>query len=420
VDLVLVIRSGAREEPPGKSGTAELVASLLDRGAAGMTYQEIAHAIERVGASRYASADADSLTIGMHGLAPDAFLLLELLAKMALHPDFPAAEVAKARARALDRWAHVADYGDALANLAFQRRITSGTDYGRGGFLSAREFKGVDRDDLVAFQRKHFTPANAILAIVGRVDPQQFEKRTGELFGAWSGPEPVREHTVYSDRRVAGKGDLVLIDRPELSQAHIRVGFRAPLIGAKDHYPLTVANALFGEYFNSRLNSILRDRLGLTYAVSSSFSYAREFASFQISSATRSEAAGHLLNRILDLLAELKAGPIADQEVETAKEYLLGGFPLSTATLGAVAARWLSGQVFALGPEYLNEFLPKVSAVTRPAVARAVAEHFDVDVGHLTVVVAGDAAAIRKSFSREEAGRVRRLRIRTLETKDLL
>src|SRR5688500_5943241 len=54
-DLVLLVKSGYRDDPMGKTGTSELVSSVLDRGAGGMTAQQIARSVEMLGASRYSS-----------------------------------------------------------------------------------------------------------------------------------------------------------------------------------------------------------------------------------------------------------------------------------------------------------------------------------------------------------------------------
>jgi zinc protease len=396
-----MFKSGNRDDLSGKSGTAELLSAALDRGCAGMNAQALARAVEMLGASRYASADEDTFSVGMHGLAPDASVLLELMAKIALRPDFPEIEVKREHDRMVDRWNHVADYGESLVSLVYRRALTAGTSYSRGGFSSTREFEAVGRQDLVDFHRKHFTPKNAVLMVVGRVDKAAFRKQVIELFGSpevWKGEAPTRVWGKFVDRRLPSrkKGSVLLVDRPNLTQAEVRIGFTAPLIRSPNHYALSVANALLGEYFNSRLNSLIRDKLGLTYGIGSSIAYSRDFAGFTIASATRNETVGGLIRRTLDVLKDLKKGPLPTEEVVTAKDYLIGGFPLSVSTLGAVASRWLSGYVYDLGPDYLNEFVPKVRAVTTEQVLAAVVKDFKLD--DLVIAVAGDAKAISKSL----------------------
>lgn len=400
VDLALMVKSGSRDDAPGKSGTAELLSTLLDRGSGGKSAQAMARAVEMLGASRYVSADEDTFSVGMHGLAPDAATLLELLAKMALKPDLPETEFKREKERMLDRWSHVPDYGESLVSLAYRRQLTAGTSYVRGGFSSIKEFKSVLRTDVAGFHRVHFTPKNSILMVVGRVDQPEFRKQVLKLFGsleAWSGEEPKHVWLKYSDMRLPrAKGAVLLVDRPKLTQAEVRIGFPAPGLKVPEHYALAVGNALLGEYFNSRLNLLIRDQLGLTYGISSAYAYNRDFAAFTIGAATRNETVGQLILRTIGVLKDLKKGPLPSEELQTAKEYLVGGFPLSVATLAAVASRWMGGYVFDLGPNYLNEFVPKVNSVTAEQVQAAFTKYFRLD--DLVITVAGDAEAIGKSL----------------------
>jgi zinc protease len=413
-DLAMVIKSGYRDDPAGKSGVSELLASTLDRGADGMTAQQLAKAVEELGASRYISADEETFTLGTHGLSPDADTLLDILAKVTFKADLTQAEVSREQDLLLDRWNHLADYGESLAALAYRRALTAGTSYGRGNFSSISEFKRIKRQDLVDYYKKNFTPKNAILTVVGRLDKEKFRAKILADFGSWSGEAPMKKYRNFTDAKTkVAKNQILLIDRKGLTQAQIRIGFHAPLITSPDHYPLSVGNALLGEYFNSRLNALIRDKLGLTYGIESSFSYSRDFAAMTITSSTRNETVGQLVQRTIEVLKGMKKGPIPDEEVQMAKEYLVGGFPLSTSTLGAVATRWMAGYLFNLGPNYLNEFVAKVSGVSAADVQAAVAKSFDID--NLVIVIAGDSKSLIPNLKESGFKSVKKL-----SSKDLL
>lgn len=416
VDLGLLVKTGFLDDPTNKSGTAELLSVLLDRGAGGKSANDIARAVESLGATRYASSDEDSFSVGMHGLAPDAGTLLDLLALMALKPDFPEAEVKREHARTLDRWSHLGESADWMANLAFRRIITAGTEYGRGSFVSASQFKNVTRDDLVAFHKRYFTPANSVLMIVGRVDQAAFRAKILEKFGQPFGdPTPPKStRKPYRDPRLAlAKDQILVINRPGLTQAEVRMGFKAPKFDSPDHYSLVVANALLGEYFNSRLNALVRDKLGLTYAIASGFSYSRDFGTFLISTAGKNETVGQLVRRSVEVVRDLRKGPIPGEEVGMAKDYLIGGFPISTSTLGAVAARWLGGYILNLGPEFLNEFVPRVRKVEAPDVITAVGRHLDPSA--LRIVIVGDLKEITPSLKAAGFANLKPVSVRDLQ-----
>lgn len=403
VDLILLVKSGYRDDPADKTGTAELVSGLLDRGAGGMNAQQLSQAIETLGASRNASVDDDTLSMGMHGLSPDAPVLLDLLARMVVWPEFPELEVKREHTRILQSWNMLGDYGDSLASLASRRLLANGTSYVRGSVYSNAELKKIGRNDVVEFHRKHFTPKNSILLVVGKVDQSSFREKILAVLSDWKGEVPVREWKAFNDQRLPKKKPgILVVDRPNLNQAQVRIGFPAPLIQASEHYSLVVANAMLGEYFNSRLNSLIRDKLGLTYSISSGFEYNKELATFTISSATQNESVGILVKKTIEVLKGLKRGPIPPEELKMAKEYLIGGFPLGTSTLGSIASRWLGGYIFDLHPDYLNEFVPKVNQVTGGDVVVALNKNFNFD--QMTVVIAGDAQKIIHHLNESRVG----------------
>lgn len=416
VDLGMLIGSGTRHDPRGKSGTVELLARLLERGANGFSPQSMAEKIESLGATGFASSDEESITLGIHGLAQDADELLQYLSWIALRPTLSPVEFKKEKEKVQESWKHLPDSAEGLAGFVFGRAILGGTPYGRGSLQDLKEYAKLSLPDLRSFHKSHFTPKNALLLVVGRVDQASFREKITQAFGEWEGGVPRKTSVVYRDPRTAinlkkkmkiEDREILLVDRPGLPQAQIRVGFRVPGIRSEKRYPLSVANALLGEYFNSRLNLIVRDKLGLAYGIQSSLVYYKDLAFFVISSATAASTSGQLLVETVRQLRLMKAADVLTEEIEVAKDFLLGGYPLSVSTLGAVASRWMNGYAYGFGPDYLNEFMPNISAVTRESVVQALDEAFQLD--EMLIVVAGDAKRIEKSLIEKGFKRVRKV-----------
>ncbi len=256
----------------------------------------------------------------------------------------------------------------------------------------------------MSFHRNFFNPQNSLLMVVGKVDPETFRPLILKKFKSWgkvfSGiPAAKSAQKKYSDLRIkSDPAEVLIVDRPGLNQAQIRLGFKGLSVQSKDRYALRVGNALLGEYFNSRLNSLIRDQLGLTYSIGSGISYSKDLGYFMVSSATKNSSVGQVIRHSIDLLKQMKRGKVLDEEISTAKNYLLGGFPIGVSTLGAVASRWLSGELLELGPDYLNEFESRVSEVTRADVIRAFSESMRLD--DLVIVVSGDSREIQKSLKK--------------------
>jgi zinc protease len=413
VDLALLVQSGTRNDPRGKSGTVEMTTRMLERGANGKTASEMAHRVESLGASAFASSDEEGITIGMHGLSQDAPALLEMLGWMTRFPNLQPAEFDREKILLGESWKHLTDSADSVSGYVFGKAIVNGTVYERGALSSLKELPKVSLADIRNFHKANFVPSNSVLMVVGRVDHRAFREQILSLFGSWKGSVPKKANlSVRNPKYNTKRDEIVIVDMPGLPQAQIRLGFKTPGIHSPKRHALAVANALLGEYFNSRLNLIVRDRLGLAYGIQSSLTYFKEAAFFSIGSATATANTGRLLEETIHQLRLLKAADVLAEEVETSKDYLIGGYPLSVSTLGAVASRWLNGYTFQLGPDYMNEFMPKIAAVTRESVVQAVDEAFQLD--QLVVVVAGDAKVIEKSLKEKGFKHFRRILAKSL------
>lgn len=397
LDLAVLVKSGNRDDPKGQSGVSEVVSDLLERGVQGQTPVQFAQRVESLGAEVFTASDDDSISFGVHGLSSDAAALLEIVSAMALKPNFDEKEFNRVKALTHDRWSHLADTAESLAGFVFARALTAQTSYGRGSLWSLHELNALKLSHVKNFYKKHFTPQNSILMVVGRVDQKQFKEKIIQYFDAWKGDAPGHQYQLYQNIEFRGEpGELLLIDRSDLPQAQIRLGFRVPSVLSTDRHALAVTNALLGEYFNSRLNLKIRDQLGMSYGVQSSLTYAQQIAYLTISTATQSQNVGRVLKEIQSVLEDLKTKGPTEAEVNTAKSYLEGSFPLSMSTLSAVATRWLSGVIFGLGPDFLNEFLPKVASVKTEDATRAFQSAYQTE--NTIVVVAGDLKSIQDSL----------------------
>ena len=412
VDLGLVVESGSRWDPPGKSGTAEILSSLLERGFDGKDATEVARQIENLGASRYSSADDDIMSIGLHGLASDAEKLMTYLFGMIRRPTLTREDFDREKSRMIDRWSHLGDSVESLAGFTLGRLTAEGTPYARGSFLSLRELKAIRYEDVRDFYQSHFVPSRSILLVVGRVDLPRMRALVRQGLESWKDvAAPPVLPKITSPR--SEPGAVWLIDRPGATQAQVRMGFTVPVLRGPDRFPLALANSALGEMFQSRLNRELRDQQGLTYGASSSLAYDKDLGRLFIGTSTQNAKVAEVLLRTRRILADLKKNGITAEELSTAKEYLSGSFPLGLATLGSVAARWVNSKVYGLPEDDLSLYLSRLNAVTLSDANRSVRKVFP--ASGWSTVIAGDRKALEPIL--KKAG-IKNLRFRT--AKDLL
>src|SRR6185503_13602955 len=136
----------------------------------------------------------------------------------------------------------------------------------RGWALADEDVAKIKREQLVAFWKTFYRPGNALLAVAGDVDPAKLRGDLEKAFGAWpKGDVPARP----AFKMAALKSTRILIvDRPDLTQATILLGHRGLRHADPMWFPATLMNyVLGGSDFSSRLMTEVRAKRGLTYGI---------------------------------------------------------------------------------------------------------------------------------------------------------
>jgi zinc protease len=159
-----------------------------------------------------------------------------------------------------------------------------------------------------------------------------------------------------------------------------------------DVFALTVANTLLGGAFTSRLNLNLRERNGFTYGVRSRFAFRRRPGSFQVGTSVGTEVTGPAVREILVELERLVTEGPSSEEVEAARDYIAGIFPLRLETVAQVAGRITDQVIYGLDDDYHRTYRDRVRAVTPEDAGDAARRH--IRPAEAQIVVVGDAATV--------------------------
>ncbi|MBN23197.1 MAG: hypothetical protein CL678_18065 [Bdellovibrionaceae bacterium] len=403
LDMAILFPEGTKNDPDGKSGTHLLLGEAWERSVGTYSHLEFKKKVESLGARSYVSISEDSTTVGIHGLSLDQEILTNLFSKLVLTPLFKKEEVQKVKKRTIEGFIHLGDQSSSLVSWVHSRRMDSQSIYGRGSFESLSEFKKIKSDEIKEYWKNHYGPRGAVLMIVGKYDKDKIKKQLMKNFSKWKMKKNQKKNTKkYSDLSIPDllSDKVLVIDHPGDTQVQIRMGLKVPTLKNPDSFSLQVANTLIGEMFFSRLNLILRSQKALTYGARSSFEYHLDSASWNIVTATATEKSSETLQTTLDLIKSMNSGEIMDTEIETAKEYLLGSFPLKIATLNAVAARWLSSYLYDLGPRFLTHWMTEIQKVNSSRVKKVVKKYLPYQ--KLKITISGDGKQIKSILKKSK------------------
>lgn len=385
----LLLESGAANDPRGKEGLASLTAELLDNGTARRSARQIAETIEGVGGSLNTGSSRDDLTIAAGVLSDQLPLAFDLVSDVALRPTFPADELETVRRQRLS--ALQVSLGDAgqIAQRRFDREVY-GESHPYGVAPTPETVRAITRNDLVQFHRAHFTPSNALLVVSGNVTPAQVQELAARYFGSWRGgaaPEPSLAAPAVRER-----ANVVLVHRPGSVQSSIRVGHPGITPDNPDYYALQVLNAVLGSLPTSRLEKIIRGERAWTYSARSTFTRPEATGVFVGNMEVRTPVTDSALVEMLAQFRRIRDERVPQEELEAAKNYLTGSFPLRFETASATAAQLAQLRLLGLPLESLQQFRERVAAVTAEDVQRVARQYVHPD--RATIVVVGDATQV--------------------------
>lgn len=390
VSFTVAIKAGSYDEQKDVTeGVADFTAGMLRQGTRRRSAEQIADAIDAAGGSLDAAAGAESSTVSCSALAKDAALCLDLLGELLLHPTFPEKEMAQIRDQMLASLAAREDDPHLLAAEHFDN-LFFGEGHPEGWVLTPQHVRAITRARLVAFWKTFYRPNNAMLAVAGALPPD-IKARIAHALGGWAAaPTPARPaFTIPAPRGTR----ILLVDKPDLSQATLMFGHRSLRHADPDWYAVTLMNyVLGGSDFSSRLMIEVRSKRGLTYGIGSSFGASLYEGAFRVSAATRNETAWDALRVSVDELRKMRAdGPTAD-ELEKAKGYYAGSTPFALESAAGLARGIVGAELHGLGVDYVRQLAVRLAAVDVAAAHAAARKWLDPD--HLAIVIVGRAAVI--------------------------
>lgn len=390
--LDLVVPSGALADSEDRAGTASLTAGLLESGAGGRDAARIAEAVDALGVSLDTGVSWDATLVSFSGLAARVGPGLDIVADLALRPEFPEHEVERIRDERLAALAQRrADPSTAADELLARYTFAEGHPFGRRLGGSRATLATLTRADAADFHAARYRPQGAALCLAGDLSLEEAMELAERHLGGWEGA-PETGAAPVPRPRFSGT-TIVLADRPGAVQSELRVGHPGIERAAPDFFAVTVMNAILGGLFSSRLNLTLRERLGFTYGVSSSFAARRLPGTFGVGAAVQVEGTARSVAEILAEMRRMQAEPVTDAELADARAYLAGVFPLALQTTDGLATRLSTLALYGFGDDYWDHYRDHLLAVTAADVQAAARARLFPDAA--AVVVVGDASRLR-------------------------
>ncbi len=371
-----------------QEGLANFVANTLEEGTLTRDADTIARLFDDIGAHFSAHVSRDVTVVSLRTLTKPAYLsrALALFQNLLVQANFPEVGVERVRRQILASIREADQSPAAKAHRLFMRKLFGSHPYAHPIFGTSASVAALQRAALFTFHRRYYVAKNARLMLVGDVSRTKAAQIAEQLAAALPEGRPAAPLAVAMPRQNA-----LSVHAPFASQqAAIVLGVLGVSHDSPDYFPLIVgANALGGRGLTSILFKTVRSKHGLAYGVSSKFDLWRYRGPFLVALNTRAEKAKEARALTTTLLKKfVRKGPTASQ-LKSAKDFMIGAFPLSIATNAAKLSQISTIAFYHLPLNYLSTYRAKLRAVTVAAVKKAFARA--IDVNRLLTVTVGPA-----------------------------
>ncbi|HET9298705.1 MAG TPA: pitrilysin family protein, partial [Candidatus Polarisedimenticolaceae bacterium] len=318
------IRTGSWYEPADKVGLAAVMGGVQRSGG---TTSMPADRMDEVLALRAASVETgvgdDSGYASMDCLKQDFDEVFKIFADVLRNPAFPEDRIQVDKGQLTTGIARRNDDPGSVADREFTALM-----YGKDSPLARQAeyatVAAITRQDLVDFHARFYHPNNVYLGVVGDFSSAEMKKKIETVLGAWPrGPEakpvvpPLREP----------KPGLYLVEKNDVNQSNIRMGYLGMKISDPDYFATQVMNEVLGGGFASRLFSNVRSKKGLAYGVYGGVGAGFEVPGiFQVAMGTKSETTIAGIDALREEVEGLKTNPPTEAEIKRAKDGILNSF----------------------------------------------------------------------------------------------
>ena len=396
VSANLVLRSGSDANPIDKPGLASFTADLLDQGTTTRNAIQLAEEVAQLGASLNTATSRDATTVSVSSLNRNFPAALALAADVALRPSFPADEVERVRATRLADITQQRGNPVQVIGTVMSKTLYGAHQYGFNEIGTVESNKQLVRDDLQAFWKQHFVPANAALVVTGAITVPELRKHAEAAFGKWprgaAAPAKLGAPSSAPPR-------LVIVDRPGSPQTQLRVATFGVPRSSPDYVPVRVMNTILGGMFASRINMNLREEHGYTYGANSQFVFWRSGGPFAVATGVRTDVTAPAVHEVMLELKEMSETRVTPQELTLAKDAITLQLPALFETSDRTATSLSTLFTHGLPLNYYSNLAEQISVVDAQAVQEVAKKYLVHD--KFTVVAVGDRSKIGEALEKE-------------------
>lgn len=382
VALEIVFDGGASLDLPGKRGATNLMMALLEEGSGDLDARSFQEAREALAASYGFDAYDDSVSVSAVFLTENRDEAVALLREALINPRFDQDAIDRVRAQVQSILRSDAQDPNSIAGATFDAAAFGDHPYGSSLDGTAETVANLTQDDLFAAHRNALVQGRVYVGAAGDISAEDL----GILIDTLIGDLPMDGPALPDPVAFGLEGGTTVVDF-ETPQSVALFGHAGIERDDDDFFAAYLLNEILGgSGLESRLMREVREKRGLTYGI---YTYLvpkdlTEMYLGQVASANSTIA--EAIEVVRDEWAKMANEGVTATELEQAKTYLTGAYPLRFDGNADIAGILVGMQSVGLTPDYIANRNDFVNAVTLEDVNRVASELLDPDGLHFVVV----------------------------------
>ncbi len=396
VNLVVHVRAGTYLDPVGKEGLADLAGYLLARGGIqSKSAEELEERLAFLAAVLNSDVSGEKGSISLNLLSKDLDEGLSLLREVLTQPRMQQDKLDLARQQTLQSMKQRNDDSSSIEDREMDH-LAFGESFWSNRHETQASVESITRDDLLAFHKRWFHPANFVVAVNGDFDRTDMVARLEKLFADWpfqgEAAQPVPGTVDFA------KPGVYLVNK-DVNQGRVAILLPGFLRESPDNAAVAMMNMILGGGgFTSRIMNRVRSDEGLAYSAFSVFRGGTYYPTpFHAGFQSKSRTVAYATSIVLKEMSQIAAEAVTDEELETAKKAFIEALPRRFATKAQVADAFADEEFtgrFAKQPDYWATYRERLEAVDKPAIQRVARTYLD--PSRVVILVVGQKDEILK------------------------
>ena len=380
--LEIRFKGGASLDAPGKRGATNLMVGLLEEGAGDMDARQFAAKVEGLAASFDFNVYDDAMSVSAQFLTENRDQAMDLLRLALQNPRFDEDAITRVRAQVISAIQSEATDPDKISGRTFDTLAFGDHPYATSRNGTVESVTALTRDDLIAAKNAVMARDRLFVGAVGDITPEELGKLLDDLLGDL--PAKGAEMPKKAEYLLKGGVTVVPFDTP---QSVVTFGHEGIERHDPDFFAAYVMNTILGgSGRQSRLMEEVREKRGLTYGVYTYLVPMDLAALYMGRVASANDRVAQAIDVVRDEWVKMAENGVTAEELESAKTYLTGAYPLRFDGNGPIANILVGMQMDDLPIDYITTRNDKVNAVTLEDIKRVAKRLVRPDDLHFVVV----------------------------------